>query len=145
LASFLAYPLNAAAQIYVAYGGTTIGEFTLSGNLVNANLVTGLHDPIGVALYNGNLYVANGKNIGEYDATTGAVINPSFITGLQAAWRLRRRLADQRGWRSRSTGLMFAALGFAALVAWRLRRRWRFGPVRDAAASGFLGEFTARG
>src|SRR4029077_583979 len=42
----------------------------------------GLSQPIGIALSGGNLFVTNFNNntIGEYNATTGATINSSFIS-----------------------------------------------------------------
>jgi hypothetical protein len=41
-----------------------------------------LNLPVGIAFFGGNLFVANiGNNtIGEYNATTGATINSSFIS-----------------------------------------------------------------
>jgi hypothetical protein len=56
----------------------TIGEY---------DAITGLNEPFGLALSGNDLFVGSyaggsGTTVGEYDATTGHVINPSFITGL---------------------------------------------------------------
>jgi hypothetical protein len=72
-------------QIYVANNlGTTIGEYNLDGTTINSSLVSGLSGPVGVVVSGGNLFVVNQHigTIGEYNATTGATINASFITGL---------------------------------------------------------------
>jgi hypothetical protein len=47
-------------------------------------LVSGLNHPEGIAVFQGNLFVANinGNKIGEYDATTGATINSALVSGL---------------------------------------------------------------
>ena len=42
----------------------------------------------GDATYKGILFVANSNRIGKYNATTGEVINASFITGLDSAFGL---------------------------------------------------------
>ena len=48
---------------------------------MNASLVTGLNGPSYIAVSGSNLFVLNGT-IGEYNATTGAVVNASLVTGL---------------------------------------------------------------
>jgi hypothetical protein len=53
--------------------------------MINSSFISsGLSGPNGIALSGGNLFVANfaGNAIGEYNATTGATINSSFISGL---------------------------------------------------------------
>jgi hypothetical protein len=47
-------------------------------------LITGASGPTGLALSGGHLFVSSYYNntVSEYNASTGAVINPSFITGL---------------------------------------------------------------
>ena len=75
---------HAGRDIYVAnYGTGTIGEYTTSGAVVNASLVSGLNDPNGIAVSGSNLFVANYGNgtIGEY-TTSGAVVNASLVSGL---------------------------------------------------------------
>jgi uncharacterized delta-60 repeat protein len=71
----------------------TIAQYTTSGALVNANLVSGLMDPGGISVSGTNLYVVNEVNdmnnrglfpVGEYDTTTGQPINSSFLTGLNS-------------------------------------------------------------
>lgn len=53
---------------------------------MNATLVTGLNNGLGPAdltVFGGNLYVAyDGDRIGEFDATTGAPVNATLISGL---------------------------------------------------------------
>jgi hypothetical protein len=64
------------------YYSNTIGEYdATSGATVNADLVSGLDYPFGIAAYGGNLFVGGfyDGTIGEYNATTGAVVNPSLI------------------------------------------------------------------
>jgi hypothetical protein len=52
-------------------GAGTVGEYNATtGATVNASLVSGLTDPIGIALSGGNLFVDNDGTIGEYNATT---------------------------------------------------------------------------
>jgi hypothetical protein len=63
-----------------SYAGGTISKFTLSGQIVNANLVTGIPDGAnGLAVTGGNLYVADIFDVLEYNAATGAYIRT--ITG----------------------------------------------------------------
>src|SRR5580704_11809196 len=61
----------------------TIGEYTSAGATVNASLISGLPDPIGVAISGSDLFVANGSagTIGEY-TTSGATVNASLVSGL---------------------------------------------------------------
>jgi hypothetical protein len=85
LVANLAAERGLVAQIYITNGTNgTIGEYSLSGAVINPALVSGLHNPTGLAVYRGNIYVANSTTgtIGEYDATTGAAVNPALITGL---------------------------------------------------------------
>ena len=62
----------------------TIGEYTTSGATVNAALVSGLNQPIGLAVSGGNLFVTSYGNmrIGKYDANSGAVVNAALVAGL---------------------------------------------------------------
>ena len=48
-------------EIYVtnSSGNGTIGEYTTSGAVVNASLVSGLNDPTGIAVSGSDLFVAN--------------------------------------------------------------------------------------
>jgi len=76
------------AQIFETNRGTTsengtIGEYTTSGATVNAALVSGLNDPLGIAVSGGNLFVGNAGNctIGEY-TTSGTTVNVALVSGL---------------------------------------------------------------
>jgi len=88
--------INAAqAQIYVAnfnsgmIDGGTIGEYNLDGSTVNASLVTGLTEPVDLAVSGGDIFVANygSDTIGEY-TTAGATVNASLVTGLSGPYSL---------------------------------------------------------
>ena len=52
--------------------------------------ITGLNLPVGAAIFGNDLFVANnGTNtVGEYNATTGAVINANFVTGVNGSYGL---------------------------------------------------------
>ena len=83
-AAFWAIPGAAVGQIFVAeYGNGPIGEYATSGATVNAALIRGLK-PTGIAVSGGNLFVVDTFNnrICEYNATSGMVVNPALITGL---------------------------------------------------------------
>ena len=72
--------VNNTVSAYNATTGATIASFTT---------VSGLYRPFGLAVSGNNLYVANyNGTVGEYDATTGAVINANLITGLTEPWNL---------------------------------------------------------
>jgi len=77
----LAPTQNANGQIYIATSGASpgsgkIAEYSTSGTLINSSLVSGLDQPIGLALNGNNLLVGSGLSgaIGEY-ATSGATVN----------------------------------------------------------------------
>jgi autotransporter-associated beta strand protein len=73
--------------IYVTNANSgTIGEYTTSGAVVNASLISGLNGPSDIVVSGSDLFVTNtasGTNgtIGEY-TTLGAVVNASLVTGL---------------------------------------------------------------
>jgi hypothetical protein len=68
-----------------SYAGGTISKFTLSGQVVNANLVTGIPDGAsGMAVTGGNLYIADIADVLEYNAATGAYIR-TFAAGSDIA------------------------------------------------------------
>jgi hypothetical protein len=84
-------PGTAHGQIFVTNGGNgspgagSVGKYdATTGATLNAALVTGLSNPIGIAVSGSNLLVANNLTgtIGEYDATTGATINAALVAGL---------------------------------------------------------------
>jgi hypothetical protein len=70
--------------------GHVVGEYNATtGAAINAKLITGLHETLGLAVLGDKLFVANshtqeGYGVGEYDAATGAAINANLITGLDA-------------------------------------------------------------
>lgn len=82
-----AMPISALTQIYVSQlANPGVGEYNAStGAAINANLITELGFPDGLAVSGNNLFVAelsgnnNAGSVGEYNASTGAVINPNFI------------------------------------------------------------------
>jgi DNA-binding beta-propeller fold protein YncE len=80
-------PRNAHAQLYVIRGSKTgiVSEYDAkTGEVINANFITGLSRPVALAVNGNALFVTNFRSgtIGKYDATTGGAINASFITGL---------------------------------------------------------------
>jgi hypothetical protein len=87
LASVYAITVS-GGDIFALNGAGSIAEYTTSGALVDASLVTGLSpsDVGGIAVSGGDLLVENflvgeglGSTISEYDATSGALLNGSFI------------------------------------------------------------------
>ena len=71
---------EAQADIYVTdamYG--RVGDYTNSGAVVNASLISGLGAPTGIAVSGSNLFVVDGGTVGEY-TTSGAVVNASLIS-----------------------------------------------------------------
>ncbi len=86
-----------SATLFVAnFGSGTVGTYNshLTGAAINANLITGLNQPLGLVVLEGvpnnPLFVATFDTVGAYNSTTGAAINASFITGLDAANGLAR-------------------------------------------------------
>jgi glucose/arabinose dehydrogenase len=55
-----------------------------AGAAINPSFITGLSNPVGLAVFGNTVFVANSyvNTVGKYNATTGAAINASFITGL---------------------------------------------------------------
>jgi WD40 repeat protein len=83
---------QAHGQIYVVNQGSgAVGEYHLDGIPINTSLITvsiGPNEPTGIALSGNTLYVIGGQSgtnstVGTYNATTGAVINPSLVTQSQ--------------------------------------------------------------
>src|SRR5271166_111327 len=99
-----AIPRSAQAQLYVSQNtANTVGKYdTTTGTAINANFITGLSGPMGLALSGDGtaLFVANNfgqslpvrespsGTVGEYNAATGVAINASFITGLSGPFGL---------------------------------------------------------
>ena len=72
------------AQVYISLvGDGVVSEYDeVTGQLINANFITGLSQPNELVLSGEVLFVANrGGSVGKYDAKTGAAISQSFITG----------------------------------------------------------------
>lgn len=86
----LSAPISLAilgSTLFVAnLGSETVAAYNLSSS--SAPLftisVSASGEPYGLAVYGNDLFVAisSNKMVGEYNATTGAVINASFVTGL---------------------------------------------------------------
>ena len=84
---FLGLAASAPGQIYVANRGNgTIGEYTLSGQTINASFITGLSAPTGFAVSDGYLYVAQENGTIRKYTTSGALVNASLISGLYLPW-----------------------------------------------------------
>jgi hypothetical protein len=85
-----------------------------TGAAINANFITGLHNPAALALSGDTLFVANyfDGTVGEYNATTGAAINANFITRLVSPSGLAVRPASVP---EPSTRAMIAIGGVALL------------------------------
>ena len=81
-----ALPRNAHAQLYVTqfYTGV-VSEYSAStGEMINAQVITGLNGPYGLLVRGNTLFVADsfGGAVRKYNANTGFPINANFITGL---------------------------------------------------------------
>jgi len=72
----------------VSENPSRVGEYTTSGAVVNASLIS-LPDPVAIALSGSNLFVTDTylNNISEYP-TSGAIVNSSLVSGLSAPWGL---------------------------------------------------------
>jgi PKD domain len=88
-------PRSAHAQLYVnqqapptSQAQSGVSEYnTTTGAAINANFITGLNEPVAIAVSGNDLFVANiiGGTAGvvsEYNAVTGTPINASFVAGL---------------------------------------------------------------
>lgn len=101
----------------------TVGEYDLTtGAAINSALVTGLNQPVGVAVLGNDLFVTSNPNgstaglIGEYDATTGATINASFVTGLDDPQGIAVFAPEPSTW-------IMLVIGAATLLACGVRKR----------------------
>ncbi len=76
-------PPRAHAQIWVSSGGSgSVAQYDLqTGALLNANFISGLDGTqMGDVVYDsGSLYVASGSYIHQFNANTGASINPTYV------------------------------------------------------------------
>jgi hypothetical protein len=71
--------------LYVGVNNNTVAEYNpTTGAAINSSFITGLNNPLGMALSSNILFVVNfnTNTIGEYNASAGAAINNSLITGL---------------------------------------------------------------
>jgi hypothetical protein len=95
IAALWANPRRASAQLYVnqqapptSQAESGVSEYnTTTGVAINANFITGLNEPVAIAVSGNDLFVANivGGTAGvvsEYNAATGTPINASFVAGL---------------------------------------------------------------
>jgi PEP-CTERM motif len=101
----------------------TIGEYTTSGATLNAALISGLDDPLGVAVSGSDLFVINfaGDTVGEY-TTAGATVNAALISGLDGPAGIAitgSSVPEASTWAMALTG--FAALAFAGFRRARSR------------------------
>src|SRR5208283_4290032 len=72
------------SNVYDPANDWEVGEYTITGAMVNASLLTtGTNRVLGMAVSGSNLLVANfdSDTIGEY-TTSGATVNASLVTGL---------------------------------------------------------------
>ena len=78
---------TSSAQIYVANRNlNTVSEFSLSGALINPALVSDPNYGYDVAVAGNNLFFTTSggsSTLGEFNATTGATVIPSMVSGLQ--------------------------------------------------------------
>ena len=76
----------AGDRIFTIDGSTgTIGEYTTSGQTVNASLITGIFRPSGIAVSGGVIYVTSGDTVGakiETYSISDQLLNPALVTGL---------------------------------------------------------------
>ena len=85
--SLLTPPPAAADIIYEVNGSATsngsVGVYSMNGTPINTGLITGLYDPVGIALdSSGNLYVSYaGNTVGKY-SNSGSALNPTFVSGI---------------------------------------------------------------
>jgi len=101
----------------------SIGEYTLSADGLsvtssNSSFVTGLKGPHGLAVSGTNLFVANyGNNtIGEFNATTGAVINASLVSGVTGPTSIAFLAVPEP-----STYVLFGLGALMLVIGYRLR------------------------
>src|ERR1039458_7329705 len=73
---------TAYGQIFVTNdsGANTVSEYTLSGTSMNPTLITGLGNPLAIAVSGSDLYITNysGNTVGEY-TLSGTPVNASLI------------------------------------------------------------------
>lgn len=69
--------------LVVNFANGTVGEYSTTGTAINSSFISGLDQPMGIAISGDDLFISeqgNG-NIAEY-TTSGTLVNPTLITGL---------------------------------------------------------------
>jgi pectin methylesterase-like acyl-CoA thioesterase len=106
-------------------GNGTIGEYTTSGETVNASLLSlGVNNnPRGIAVSGANLFVTNTSNgtIGEY-TTSGATVNASLVSGLSNPFLIA--VVPE------PSTFALGILGVLSHIAFGRRYRWRLRATR---------------
>ena len=72
-------------------GQGSIGEYSITGSTINSSLISGLHNPWGIASEGNDLFVANPgypESIGEY-TLDGVTVNPALISGIYDPFRVK--------------------------------------------------------
>jgi streptogramin lyase len=78
--------VSAHGQVFLSNENyNTVSEYSLSGALMNSSLISGLDEPIGLAVVGNDLFVVNNfsGSIAEY-TTSGTLVNAHFATGLNS-------------------------------------------------------------
>ncbi len=74
----------ARGQVFISNeNNDTVSEYSVSGAVMNTSLISGLNQPIGLAVIGNDLFVANNfsGSIAEY-TTSGTLVKANFATGL---------------------------------------------------------------
>lgn len=81
--AFGVFVSSARAQIFVAgMDQNSVAEYSASGDLINASLISGLSGPASSMTVSGSdLFILSDGTIGEY-TTSGATVNASLVTGV---------------------------------------------------------------
>jgi len=124
------YVVNNANDTMQPNTNGSIGEYNATtGAPINASLVTGLTQPVATAVAGNDLYVTSNPDVpgqpgfpnyaglvGEYNASTGATINASLITGFQDPQGIVFMAPEPATW-------IMLAIGAAAIAVCGGRRR----------------------
>ncbi len=80
--------LDQFGNIYVTRNlASSVAKFDSSGKLINSTFIANLGAPTDITIDSqGHLFVASAAGIGEYDSSTGAAINASFVTTGSPNW-----------------------------------------------------------
>jgi hypothetical protein len=118
------YVVNNAGNTDPNENTGSIGEYNATtGAAINTSLVTGLYAPVATVVVGNDFYVTSNPNVhgqpgypnnagvvGEYNATTGATINASLITGFQDPQGIVYMTPEPSTW-------IMLGMGAAALAA----------------------------